>query len=421
MNRLNTKASRDAARQAQFESLIKQGATREDYKNAVLFHWSDDRQFYLKYFIGTAAHATDYRAYSTQERLNQKIADVKAAIDRRETYKKEAKEKNKGHLSSHAAAAAAIRAELKEAFPDIKFSVTSESFSMGNSVRVKWTDGPTSEQVESISGKYQFGSFNGMEDIYEYTNCREDIPQAKYVHETREISEANREALRALVLAYYPKDFQTHDINRKEHELLSRTPLPVGAKITGIEYNETAHQELLVLDLSNVKEAAKTRTQPAHQVAAGAIEIIEHPTRANKILVMGETRPIKEELKRLGGWWNRFEKGWEFRAEKLDVVAEYLQTLGTSGTEPENEPQHEETQPETLPIPAPVIEAVEEAETEQDHTQGAKVIQMIPQATETSQKAEIVEEVEEDPEPVREIHEPAEILAASYGSQLSLF
>ena len=95
-------------------------------------------------------------------------------------------------ISSHAAAAKAIRNELKAAFPTVKFSVTSESFSMGNSVHISWVDGYTVDQVEAIVGKYQYGSFNGMEDLYEMTNIREDIPQTKYVQTRREFSEERK-------------------------------------------------------------------------------------------------------------------------------------------------------------------------------------------------------------------------------------
>ena len=88
-------------------------------------------------------------------------------------------------LTTAAKAAKAIRKELKEAFPSIKFSVTSKNFSMGNSIDVDWMTGPTSKEVEAIINKYQYGHFNGMEDIYEHSNSREDIPQAKYVTANR--------------------------------------------------------------------------------------------------------------------------------------------------------------------------------------------------------------------------------------------
>ena len=60
--------------------------------------------------------------------------------------------------------AANLRTELKRAFPTVKFSVR---MSGGSAIDINWTDGPTTEQVEVISGKYQAGNFNGMEDKYE--------------------------------------------------------------------------------------------------------------------------------------------------------------------------------------------------------------------------------------------------------------
>lgn len=92
-------------------------------------------------------------------------------------------------LSEHAQAAKLIRTELKKAFPEIKFYVTSESYSGGNSVSIEYIDGPTQKQIQEIVDKYEYGHFDGMYDIYEYSNNRNDIPQVKYVQIQREISE----------------------------------------------------------------------------------------------------------------------------------------------------------------------------------------------------------------------------------------
>lgn len=89
-------------------------------------------------------------------------------------------------ISTHAAAAKAIRAELKENFPSIKFSVRSESYAGGNNVCISWINGPTEEEVEKIVNKYEYGSFNGMTDSYEYDNVKKDIPQVFYVFCERE-------------------------------------------------------------------------------------------------------------------------------------------------------------------------------------------------------------------------------------------
>jgi hypothetical protein len=91
--------------------------------------------------------------------------------------------------SEHARAAQMIRKELKQLFPGVKFSVTSHGYSGGDSVTAKWVDGPTYDAVNSVIRKYQYGHFDGMEDLYHNSNSRGDIPQSKYVFADRTISE----------------------------------------------------------------------------------------------------------------------------------------------------------------------------------------------------------------------------------------
>jgi len=90
-------------------------------------------------------------------------------------------------------AAQMLRKDLKEAFPGQKFSVTSDY----NSIRVKYTDGVSSDKVEKLTGKYEMGHFNGSEDIYEYSNVNKDIPQVKYVFVEREMSPEAKAAILA--------------------------------------------------------------------------------------------------------------------------------------------------------------------------------------------------------------------------------
>lgn len=105
-----------------------------------------------------------------------------------------------------AKAAAAIKAELKKAFPEIKFSVKSHNYSGGDSVRISYNDAVPVKQIETITDKYQYGNFNGMEDIYEYSNSRDDIPQSKYVFVDREISEANKQIVKSEIEKKYGID-----------------------------------------------------------------------------------------------------------------------------------------------------------------------------------------------------------------------
>ena len=83
----------------------------------------------------------------------------------------------------------AIKSELKKAFPNVKFSVKSSNFAGGNSVDVSYDDAILRSKVKAITDKYQYGSFDGMNDIYNYDNKNESIPQVKYVSVSRNMSD----------------------------------------------------------------------------------------------------------------------------------------------------------------------------------------------------------------------------------------
>lgn len=100
--------------------------------------------------------------------------------------------KDMKNKTTAAITAAQIRNDLKNAFPGIKFSVRSETYSGGNFVNVEYFDGIDHKRVEKLLAKYQQGHFNGMEDIYENSNLRDDVPQVKYLFVRREMSDAVR-------------------------------------------------------------------------------------------------------------------------------------------------------------------------------------------------------------------------------------
>lgn len=85
-------------------------------------------------------------------------------------------------LSTHAAAAAEIRKELKR--NKIPATVRASSYAGGSSVRVhiKADILPAAKkEIEEFAFRYQYGHFDGMHDIYEYSNRDEGIPQVKFV------------------------------------------------------------------------------------------------------------------------------------------------------------------------------------------------------------------------------------------------
>ncbi|ALR06288.1 hypothetical protein XFHB_05215 [Xylella fastidiosa] len=48
-----------------------------------------------------------------------------------------------------------LRKALKETFPDIKFSVKSDTYREGGAIHVNWTDGPNLKQVEAVGKRFE--------------------------------------------------------------------------------------------------------------------------------------------------------------------------------------------------------------------------------------------------------------------------
>lgn len=95
--------------------------------------------------------------------------------------------------STQALAARALRKYLKD--NNIEGRVTSASGAMTTSVTVGLVN-PTPSQVDQVkreSERYEMGSFNGMEDIYEYDNRNTDLPQVKFTFVNAEYSDELKE------------------------------------------------------------------------------------------------------------------------------------------------------------------------------------------------------------------------------------
>jgi hypothetical protein len=202
--------------------------------------------------------------------------------------------------------AKAIKKELTAAFPFIKFSVTSDNFSMGDAVRIHYTDGVKIEKITSITDKYQYGSFDGMQDLYENTNSRSDIPQAKYVQVERKRSDEADKIIIELLKKEVDPDFdpQKYYFNEWGSQL-------VWKKFYAMEFLPEQEQP---------KETTKIN---------GSFQIVDYSEKA--IAVFGDTKPIKDHLKQLGGRFNPFlnfnnskTAGWVFSKLKRNEVETLL-------------------------------------------------------------------------------------------------
>ena len=72
-----------------------------------------------------------------------------------------------------------IRTELSKAFPETRFSVRLQRYSMGSHVNISYTDGPPAKAVEDITDQFYGRGFDGMTDC---TTFHDSEYEGKAVH-----------------------------------------------------------------------------------------------------------------------------------------------------------------------------------------------------------------------------------------------
>lgn len=254
-----------------------------------------------------------------------------------------------GKLSEAARAAKNLKIELTNAFPGVKFSVKSEYYSMGNSVDVKWTDGPTSDEVREISRKYSGGTFDGMTDMYEddnsaYSKAVERVlGEAKYVSEHRNVSKEIYEAVARMLTTQqgvaYDGDNTRNVFGENDGEVLgthvyriiSANAIPQLGKLIGIE-NDQDKKWWFRLDFELPIPATAPVSEPSGDGLAVTVQKHFHTKRQSDfwLVVLGDkvSRERFEELrdaaKVVGGWysrqWGKVPGGFGFDNE-ADAVA----------------------------------------------------------------------------------------------------
>lgn len=146
-------------------------------------HYADEYEVAQLHAIRTA--------HVAQERAKQDEAKAKheAEVERVKTEYPYLTEL--GKYPGVAQVAKNVRAILKHKFPGVKFSVRSSNYSGGDSIDVRWTDGPTSKDVDAAVRMFQGGSFDGMTDCYNYESSAftDAFGSTRYAHSNRDYSD----------------------------------------------------------------------------------------------------------------------------------------------------------------------------------------------------------------------------------------
>lgn len=196
MNRLMTKESRNECRKAWIQN--KPTEIYKDIEILIYDHLSPINNAAGKVLViwkgNSGKPYINYYFKTHLEHIETYIKQAKESADAREQYRNEQKVKGRV-LTQSAQTALLIRKILKKEYPMVKFSVTSDNFANGNSVDVRWEDGIPSSKLESFLRQFEYGSFDGMTDSYNYDNHKEH-PQAKYVMSQRSLSYEKRKIIK---------------------------------------------------------------------------------------------------------------------------------------------------------------------------------------------------------------------------------
>lgn len=186
-----------------------------DDVNAIAYYYTLGVKPTAVCFAGRRQKPDLYHTYKSED---QRAAHVQKWIDglrAQKAAKERWKKERAGALSGPAQTAKVLKGLLQEFFPGVKFSCKSEIYSMGNAVRISYADGPLEEEVKSIANLFQYGRFDGMQDMA-YTveikvpNCK----GAKYVSVNRKMSPE----LKAEVLAVLKDRFNARYSNGERIE-----------------------------------------------------------------------------------------------------------------------------------------------------------------------------------------------------------
>jgi hypothetical protein len=284
----------------------------------------------------TKEEAEKFIALAEQKIINDKAeAERQAQADKAEieSYKKVYSHLTPNPKDEQPITKKNMIAELKKHFGAFKFSVRKRDYT---AYYVSWVNGPTVEEVDNVVQKFcdscssQCGDFRDSNP----SNFTNHFGGFKYIFTDRDQSaeiEALREDFKALLESknFLQGEDQYYHLQLM-HKVFYRTSIPANAtnfKMIESEKNCGSDYDLfsLVFDAPEVANKAKSENSKPIQNNTSGIEIVDYSEKS--FAVIGDTKPIKDELKKLGGRWNSHltcGAGWIFSKSKLTEVQELI-------------------------------------------------------------------------------------------------
>ena len=253
----------------------------------------------------------------------------------------------------------------------IDVKIKTEKYSGGSSINIDYVLGPDAKEIEKDVANASYGSFNSMEDIYEFDRKEfvidgKSLEQFKYTFVNQKISDelwfqiAKKYTERVTYANLAPvvsieqmnerfdelqngvwtwKQLIKQLVKRRNFVTQDETKIEIVDVrfIDSIQGHEVIYnfegKEYSTREYKKVETAKsapeKKETPEQTTTAANGVDVVDYSERA--IAVTGNTYEIKETLKQLGGKFNKFLKinggnvaGWIFPKTKKSEVLNVL-------------------------------------------------------------------------------------------------
>lgn len=227
----------------------------------------------------------------------------------------------KREMSQQAQVAKLCRQFLKS--KGIKCTARSSSFSMGDSVSVDVDNQPPEvmKMINEEFDKYQYGHFDGMTDMYEYSNSRKDIPQTKYLSVSNHYSEDMYQKAWDFLRAKYPANAEGLPEDYKSAARLTFTENAPHYMTIDQDVFKLLNGSGFGLDKENSVEFWNQFKTPEPTPPTGTDDFtIREGTKSGYSEVLFPSKPsadVLSALKSAGFRWSRFNKVWYGKTENL--------------------------------------------------------------------------------------------------------
>ena len=390
--KLTTKQQRDETRQYLFNKHIEAGFLRETYKGLEIFTKEEYGKYYAHVYLGNSTKDINKYCYRDPERLEAAISEFKRSYDMREEWKAN-KTKNDKLTAAEAEKKAAngetveastrkstilLKKYIKEKY-NIECNIKSESFSGGNSLNISYKFGCDDENLSDIKTALCDSGFDGMQDLKYNIDCSSIIIDGfkletfNFVNIKQEISEEfikkcslmlsdakifdvpdllpdfsnyntsfNKICRRAWTWAqliyqsFRKRNFVTQDESKINlischYDDTTNGEIYFKYSVDGLDGIFDTRQYILPINKNkSISESKTTNFEPV-EVEAGKINVVDYSEKA--IAIIGDTKPVKDILKSLGGKFNfrlSCGPGWIFPKSKQEQIIEALKNEAAS-------------------------------------------------------------------------------------------